>query len=426
MIAATLFLLVSICVGSDAQTEPELWTRSLAGSGQEAVLEIASRRYAAPTGSGAPDVWLVGVTHIGNAGYYDSLSTMLSNVDVVLYESVMPAGARPHVADNDTERRSSTQDGLDLLAGIAARCDQPPVSAEELAECANGIDLRMGGWVRAATVDAWGRPVVFMHDAEDDRLLISSVAADGQPGTDDDLVVEVQPLTGDDLTTTSRNLQAMLADALGLRFQLESMPYGAVNWRVSDMTIGQVEAAFAERGMQFDVLGDMLSGSSIPAQLINMMLALIPLGDSLSNGAVSDGIKVVLIELLGTPGVLNVADQQFGEGFHEVIVVERNRVPLDDLDRMIEREPTVQSVAILYGAAHMPDMAGQLVASGHGYEEAEARWDAAITVDLTKSSLSERDRKSIRRSMRLALAQIKRKARLAREAQDRAEAGETD
>ncbi len=92
---------------------------------------------------------------------------------------------------------------------------------------------------------------------------------------------------------------------------------------------------------------------------------------------------------------------------------------------MIEREPTVKSVAILYGAAHMPDMAEQLVALGPGYEEVDTRWDAAISVDLAKSSLSERDRKSIRRSMRLALAQIKRKARLAREAQERDEAGET-
>jgi len=425
MSAPALFLLAALLVGADGQAEPDSWTRSRTAAEQEAVLEIASRRYTAPEDSGIPDVWLVGVTHIGNGEYYDSLSSLLSNVDVVLYESVMPAGARPHDADNDTQRRSSTQDGLELLSSTASRCGELPGSAEELAECAGRIDLRMGGWIRNASVDAWGRPVVFQHHAEDGTLRLVSVAADGQLETEDDLVVDVRLETGeDDQEGPPRNLQAMLADALGLRFQLESMPYEAINWRVSDMTIGQVETAFASRGLQFDVLGDMLSGASLPAQLINMMLALIPIGDSLSNGAVSDGIKVVLIELLGSPGVLNITDQQFGEGFHEVIVVERNRIPLLDLDRMIEREATVNSVAILYGAAHMPDMAQQLLASGHGYEEAEARWDPAITVDLARSALSERDRKSIRRSIRIALAQLKRQARLAREAQD--EAGDAD
>ena len=213
------------------------------------------------------------------------------------------------------------------------------------------------------------------------------------------------------------NLQAMLAQSLGLRYQLDTMPYDDPRWRVSDMSVEEVEAAFAERGLRFDDLGDMLAGSSLPAQLIRSMLALIPLGDALTGGSVSDGIQVVLIELLGTPGLLNLTDQQYGAGFNEVIIVERNGVPLEDLDRIIEAEPDIRSVAVLYGAAHMPDLAARLEASAHGYRAMETRWDDAIAVDMRNTRLSPSDFKSIRRSIRLSLAALKRQARQAKEAE---------
>ena len=108
-----------------------------------------------------------------------------------------------------------------------------------------------------------------------------------------------------------------------------------------------------------------------------------------------------------------MTDRQFGPGFQDVIIVERNTVPLEDLERIIAEEPAIDSVAILYGASHMPDLAVRLVQSEHGYEEVDVRWDRAIGVDLETSPLTERDRKSIRRSIRLALAGLKREARLA-------------
>jgi hypothetical protein len=412
MMSFASLLLIGTLGCADAPREPESWIRSGTESELASTLEIASRRYEAPD---APDVWLVGVTHIGDAGYYEALSNLVADVDVVLYESVMPEGARPHSADTDESRRASTRAGLDLLANVAERCPEPPAAVESFVDCVRGLDLRLVGWVRNASVDAWGRSIRYEVDPEDGGLELRSAGSDGRFDTEDDLVAVGGSRPDADAAQPGRNLQAMLADSLGLRFQLESMPYDADAWRVSDMTMHEVEAAFARRGIEFAVIGDMLSGASIPAQLINAMLALIPFGDAISGGAVSDGIKVVLIELLGSPGILNVTDQQFGEGFHEVIVVERNTVPLVDLDRIVDVESDVESVAILYGAAHMPDMAERLLASKHGYRLVESRWDDAIEVDLANSPLTERDRKSIRRSIRLALAQLKRQARLERE-----------
>ena len=409
MIHVTVLLLASLGAADD----PGGWIRTVNEPEVRSVLEIASRRYEGEPVSEVPTVWLVGVTHIGDAAYYEALSDLLSNVDVVLYESVMPDGARPHQATSERSRRASTRIGLELLSTIASRTDERPSGVEDFAAAANAIDLRMGNWIRTASIDAWGRPI--RYEMTDSDLAFTSAGSDGAFGTVDDLVVEVTKPVETESATPERNLQAALADALGLRYQLESMPYAEANWRVSDMSIGEIQAAFARRGMEFDMLGDMLSGSSIPAQLINMMLGLISIGDSLSGGAVSDGVKMMLVELLGTPGVLDMTDRQFGPGFQDVIIVERNTVPLEDLERIIAEEPDIGSVAILYGAAHMPDMAQRLLEHEHGYREVDVRWDSAIGIELADSPLTERDRKSIRRSIRLALARIKREARLAAE-----------
>ena len=408
MIHVTVLLLASLGAADD----PGGWIRAVNEPEVRSVLEIASRRYEGEPVSEVPTVWLVGVTHIGDAAYYEALSDLLSNVDVVLYESVMPDGARPHQATSERSRRASTRIGLELLSTIASRTDERPSGVEDFAAVANAIDLRMGNWIRAASIDAWGRPV--RYEPTDSGLSFTSAGPDGLQGTDDDIVETSEPKEPGS-AGPERNLQAALADALGLRYQLESMPYAEANWRVSDMSIGEIQAAFARRGMEFDMLGDMLSGSSIPAQLINMMLGLISIGDSLSGGAVSDGVKMMLVELLGTPGVLDMTDRQFGPGFQDVIIVERNTVPLEDLERIIAEEPDIGSVAILYGAAHMPDMAQRLLEHEHGYREVDVRWDSAIGIELADSPLTERDRKSIRRSIRLALARIKREARLAAE-----------
>ena len=413
-------LLISVLAGAD-QPEESPWIRSVRTDADGPVLQIASRRYVAPRDSDAPAVWLVGVTHIGSASYYAGLTELLSGCDIVLYESVMPEGARPPKGADDVQRALATQASLDLLSQSAARCVQAgqPVP-EDIASLRDGvseIDLRLGGWVDNASVDAWGRPVRFEQDEEQSMLRISSMGPDGRHGTSDDLssehsvVIESQAVVEGNV-----NLQAMLAQSLGLSYQLDTMPYGDVRWRVSDMSVEAVKESFAARGMSFDELGDMLSGASMPAQLIKTMLAIIPMGDAISGGGVSDAIKAVMIELLGTPGLLNLTDQQYGEGFNAVIIVERNDVPLQDLEEIIAEESEVDCVAILYGAAHMSDMASRLLAGSHGYTCVETRWDDAIAVDVRNSILEESDFKSIRRTIRLSLASLKREARQLREA----------
>ena len=416
-----VLLLSLIMSGAVADEHGPAWIRSVNVEGERTSLQIASRRYVGPEDSTLPAVWLVGVTHIGMNDYYEELSSLLQECDVVLYESVMPEGARPPGGTDEAQRVASTQASLDMLSQSVNRClqaGQPmPTGVEPLRRGIREIDLRLPGWVDNASVDAWGRPVRFELDEEVGVLRIRSSGQDGIAGTVDDLSSDLKvEVDSEAVVDGNVNLQAMLAQALDLRYQLDTMPYDDSRWRVSDMSVEAVEASFAAKGMNFDDLGDMLAGSSLPAQLIRSMLALIPLGDALTGGSVSDGLQVVMIEMLGTPGLLNLTDQQYGEGFQDVIIVERNTVPLEDLDRLIADEPEVRSVAVLYGAAHMDDLASRLEAASHGYAVDETRWDDAIAVDLGETNLSSADFKSIRRTIRLSLASVKRQAREAREA----------
>jgi hypothetical protein len=82
-----------------------------------------------------------------------------------------------------------------------------------------------------------------------------------------------------------------------------------------------------------------------------------------------------------------------------VIVEQRNQVAVDDLKTIIEREPEVKSVAILYGAAHMDDLGRRLVEQ-LGYEPRESHWLKAIEVDLEESVVSARDIHQVRRMMK--------------------------
>ena len=97
MVCCTLLLTTVFIFDEKPEvTEPvQQWTRKVEGENIVS-LEIVSRRYEAP---GRPDVWLVSVAHIADSSFYDQVASLLEGLDVVLYESVLPEGARPPMGD---------------------------------------------------------------------------------------------------------------------------------------------------------------------------------------------------------------------------------------------------------------------------------------------------------------------------------------
>jgi hypothetical protein len=74
------------------------------------VLQTKARKYVSPNGEG-PDIWLVGVAHIGEGDYYAQIQKLLDGQGAVFYEGVTRKGVDPTAAKdagkNDPRQRST-------------------------------------------------------------------------------------------------------------------------------------------------------------------------------------------------------------------------------------------------------------------------------------------------------------------------------
>ncbi|MEE8459505.1 MAG: hypothetical protein V3S08_06515, partial [Phycisphaerales bacterium] len=77
------------------------YMRSVEDPGRTVALEVASRTFV-PADADGPTVVLVSVAHIAERELYGQLQAVLDANDIVLYESVMPAGARGAGGSTDT------------------------------------------------------------------------------------------------------------------------------------------------------------------------------------------------------------------------------------------------------------------------------------------------------------------------------------
>jgi general secretion pathway protein G len=377
--------------------------------GKSITLEIASRDYL-PRGGEGPTVTLVGVAHIGERAFYRGIQKELAEYDLVLYESVLPAGAKGAAGGTDDERIAGTEAAMGFVGGLVETFhDARETYPDDLAhvrEFATRLDARLGHWLDNASRDGWGRKLTYERREEGAAYGLISLGRDGKPGgegpdADIDLADLPPPVSmaGED---EDDNIQAQLADALRLEFQLFALDYGLDNWRCSDMAMDQVDRALAERGVEFELVSGALAGTSIFAQVAKVFLGVMRLADAMLDGAIADMMKVVMIEMLGDESMVELSMGQFGEGFGEVIVDMRNQVVIDDLKQVVEKEPQVKSIAILYGAAHMGDMAERL-GEQLDYVAGDARWHPAIVVDFEQSAVPERELRQMRLMMRQAL-----------------------
>ena len=155
-----------------------------------------------------------------------------------------------------------------------------------------------------------------------------------------------------------------------------------------------------------------LDGGSLPARVVKIMLSIVRFADRLSGGAAATSMKVMLVEMLGDESVIEASLGQVDPALEQVIVGERNRRVMDDLERELEQRVTAdragERIAIFYGAAHMPDFERRLV-DRFGYQPVgEPQWLPAITVDFRSSPVSEAQLRQIRMMMRRQLETMRR------------------
>lgn len=400
---------VASTVVSQAQASERSIRRQRTADGL--VLETAVRRFVDPA-RGA-EVLLAGVTHIGDAAYYAALDDLLGTCDVVLFELVRPAGAGAVAGATPQARRDATRAAArflaDAMAALPAAVDdgatpaEPPTSVAGLAERLRATDSILANLVAATAMDAWGHPFTLSADA------VRSLGADGAVGGEDeaaDIMVEVPPAPG--MAARAGGLQASLAQALGLAFQLQEIDYASPSWHASDLTIDDLEARLRARGVPISLGGggaDGAGGGGGPAlfggvteTVARLMLTMIERGDRMSGGTLRRSLRLLLVELLGDPATLEGGLAQLGEDFHAIIIEERNEVPVRDLQALLAADPVPGRIALVYGAGHLPDLAARLAALG--LEEGEPTWLPAITVDLAAEGVPAAERLRLLQAVR--------------------------
>ncbi|HVU65084.1 MAG TPA: hypothetical protein VHC70_13975, partial [Phycisphaerales bacterium] len=230
----------------------------------------------------------------------------------------------------------------------------------------------------------------------------------GGEGVNEDLHLSDQhPIRASEVPRAdTKGLQSELAEAFGLVFQLDAMTHEHKNWRNSDLSVDQVEERLAGGldnvdddgnggGGESEALFKLLDGSSFSAGLIKLVLGAV----KWIPGAQLYG-KVSLMEMLGRADDLLKTVPQM-EKMLDVIIKDRNAVVIGDVTRIIETEPNVKTIGIIYGGGHMPDLERQLEAMG--YKEQSVRWLDAITVDEPKDAAGKQQLESIRDMVRRSL-----------------------
>jgi hypothetical protein len=344
-------------------TQASAFMRSRTTDGYNA-FDTATRVYRRPDGTG-PVVSLVGVVHIGDRSYYDEIVGILGRSEIVLYESVLPRGAFGTRGRTDSERQRRTQDAMlfvrSLAEGFERATGRPAASLEELRAFTVARDTRLARPFDLACVDGWGRRLGY--SAAGGAYAFVSLGADGASGGSDealDLVLPRLPRPSaeskpDDNIPDDKNpdhkkpdelrdLYKEFADALGVSLQVRSIDYDRAGWEPADLPLEELLDRLWRRGERSAAL-EMLSADGGFAQgVLRFLLSIV------SN---SPSFKRMVIQALGQAG--EGASSGLGEVDRRLILDERNDAVIEHLRELLARAQAPRSVAIFYGAAHMPD-----------------------------------------------------------------------
>jgi len=272
--------------------------------------------------------------------------------------------------------------------------------------------------IEGAAIDAWGNALVYTVSDLPERFEVLSLGADGEDGGDGfdrDLKFTDQKKLSDAEKGEGEGLQTQLADAFGLVFQLDAMDHSKPNWRNSDMTIDEVVEKLSGGkpgvpsdgdkgggGTPADELFSLLDGSSFSAKAAGFLLKLIGSSKTMSTLG-----KVMLIELLSNADAILAAQPGPLGDMMDVLIIERNKVVVDDLRSILENEQDVENVGIIYGAGHLKDLEYRL-GEHLGYEFVSDEWVTAIEVDVEDTGMSPDQVRQMRSMMTKALqAQLK-------------------
>lgn len=384
-------------------------------------LETSVRTFRKP---GSPVVHLVGAMHVGDKSYYDALQQFLDRQSIVLFEGVKPSGVgeASKLAGDDDAKATLTEQRLRLLATMIEKHrvehgEYPPT----LAEMTAAMRRPVARIAEAVKVDGWGngieyRPVVGAPAADGAARKVTSfdlasLGADGAAGGaehgSDFLFSRQRPLTEAEIGEKREGIQVQLAQALGLEFQLTAIDYTRPTWRNSDLSIDEVQSRLKDSGASGEALFKMLDGSSFSAKALGWVLSIMKTSPTMQSMG-----KLMMIEMLSRAEALTGSTSLMGaetSKLMQVIIIDRNKAVLADLTAVVENEAQTPSVALFYGAGHLPDLE-RAITGDMGYVFDREEWFAGIDMDLSKAGISESQAAQMREMVRKSIdSQTQRK-----------------
>ncbi|MEI7732261.1 MAG: hypothetical protein WCO56_21980 [Verrucomicrobiota bacterium] len=189
---------------------------------------------------------------------------------------------------------------------------------------------------------------------------------------------------------TDDSLQTVMADSLGLVFQLEAIDYARAHFKNSDLTVPQLQRVIQETGsaealQEFDNLLSLMQGGTLTSALLNVGMRWIG-----GNPHARAMMRLALIETLGSVEGDLSNTKGLPPGMQQLmraLIRERNKVVLLDLQGALASRAPPKSVAIFYGAAHMDDLEQRLMNELH-YQPVKDQWFCAFSVNPDQAGLS--------------------------------------
>ncbi|MCG8415698.1 MAG: hypothetical protein MI746_15900 [Pseudomonadales bacterium] len=201
-----------------------------------------------------------------------------------------------------------------------------------------------------------------------------------------DLDVLLYELVGDEeQLQNSRNssagsslslVQNLLANYLGLEFQLAAIDYRANNFRHADLSAQELQNIMASKEESFFSMfmsmamallaaeQQAIASNSVQPSTLSMMSLI----TALSADNQSQALKYLLAQELGRTGGLVLSAEIESE---LTILGDRNRVALEVLTEALASEG--EHIGLFYGAAHVPGLARALV-NEMGFQRVDQRW----------------------------------------------------
>jgi hypothetical protein len=165
------------------------------------------------------------------------------------------------------------------------------------------------------------------------------------------------------------DLQQLMGDMLGLQFQKDGIDYTRSNLIHADMTMDELKERLG--GGSVNPMGQFMSEEQLE-RMAPMLRMAANFGKMLmeQNPEMRDNLKMQFAQQLGNADMNNA----MGEQMTQVILIDRNEVCFNVLQEQLQRQDS-GTIAIFYGAAHMPNLESRL--NEIGFNLTTKRWMSA-------------------------------------------------